>query len=102
MRARVLRELTPDPTTGRRICLVVVGGHHYRLQTLICARYPDVKQTLVFASDPRGWPLDWGRGLCLNGMDREEALAELDRRIATAAPQAEGNHPVAPRRASGG
>jgi hypothetical protein len=81
---RVLRELKPDPTTGTAVCLVLAGGRHYRLQTLVCAEYPDIKQTLVFASDPRGWPLEWGRGLCLNGMDREEALAEVARRTAAA------------------
>jgi hypothetical protein len=86
MTVRVLRELRdPGPfTTGATYCLALAGGRHFRVQTLICAEYPDIKQTLIFPADARGWPLDWGRFLCLNGMDREQALAELERRVGAA------------------
>ena len=80
--ARLVRELHDAGTsTGTTACLVLAGGRFYRVSTMVCAEYPDIRQSVVFRTDANGWPESWGRFIVLNGMDRDEAIRELADRI---------------------
>lgn len=87
---RELRMPGGDQQSGTAACLVFAGGRHYRLHTLVCQEYPDIRQSMVFRSGAQGWPLEWSKFIVLGGMDRDEAIAELGRRVEAKRQQMQG------------
>lgn len=86
----VLRRIEDKGTQGiwasPAVCwLARLGPVYYRLQVMAGPELPST-QTLLLPSGPDGWPLDWGRFVVANRLERDEALAALARRLAAERP----------------